>query len=115
MSPEVSIPGHNIMKILVFGASGYIATSLLPYLNRDPGVSITTVSTRLGAGQEGLPNLNLSMADFDINLAHDFDCVINLASAGVAHKSEDDVYAITENINIASFVSRVTVNTSPIQ
>ncbi len=95
------------MKLLVLGAGGYIGRNLIPVLAQHADFSVTAVTSQpIAPGSPGVATVCTSLEDLPFRLAGDHDLVLNLASAGVAHKDEDDLRVLSDNLAIAHHVCR---------
>lgn len=96
------------IRVLVLGAGGYVGHHLIPILAQHAGLSITAVSSQsITLGNSGVTTVNTSLQDLPLSLARDHDLVLNLASAGVAHKDEDDLHILSGNLEIAHRACRL--------
>lgn len=96
------------IHVLVLGAGGYVGHHLIPILARHADFVITAVSSQpITLGNSGVTTVCTSLQDLPLSLARDHDLVLNLASAGVAHKDEDDLRVLSDNLEIAQQACRL--------
>ncbi len=94
-------------KVLVLGASGYIGRHLIPILASSPDFCITAISanpaiTTLFSGlSDRVKSMCLPLDDLSLELAENYDIIVNLACAGVAHQRADQPSILTINSKIA--------------
>ncbi len=102
---------HQLNKVLVFGAGGYLGRHLIPVLASQENIFVTAVSSKpenLSSFSEldgRVQPICSTLDNFSLASACDHDLVINLACAGVAHKDEEDILSLSTNLLIAHRVS----------
>ena len=100
-------------SLLVLGAGGYLGRHLIPVLARQSELTITAVSSRhesltqLVSLAPTVEPILCALPDLADTVAAGHDLVLNLASAGVAHKGKDDLSTLLDNLAIAHDVCRL--------
>lgn len=94
-------------SLLVLGAGGYIGRHLVPALGRQGDFTVTAVSSQprvLEAFADLRPVIQplcCRLEALPLEIARNHDLILNLATAGVAHKDGDDIDILSQNIAIA--------------
>jgi len=95
-------------NLLIVGAGGYLGRYLIPILARGKKFSITAISSQANLKwPKGVKSICAYIEDIPIELAETNDLILNLASAGVAHKEESDKNILLRNLEIAYCVSNL--------
>ena len=108
-------------SLLITGACGYIGRHLIPFLAEQGEFSITAVSSQSQVHSlftdcaSPVKAVCSELSDLSSDLAGDHDVLLNLASAGVAHKNSQDVESLIANIGIACEVARLAKHTRKCQ
>lgn len=107
------VPAEMNARLLVLGAGGYLGRHLIPDLVRQSDLAITAVSSqeafleRLASMAPSVAPILSTLPDLPATVAAEHDLVLNLASAGVAHKGQDDLATLLDNLAIAHHVCRL--------
>jgi nucleoside-diphosphate-sugar epimerase len=100
-------------KLLILGAGGYLGSHLIPDLIRKSDFQITAVSSqdailsRFAAFAPVVSPVISPLHELPEGLAAEHDLVLNLAAAGVAHKGQEDLSTLLDNLAIAHQVCQL--------
>ena len=107
------------MKVLITGAAGFVASSLIDFFNKnDPSIEITGIDDLSFGYKERLKNLNLNFINQNIetfisqNISKKFDVVIHCAATAPLPDNEINPSRSFENnvvnsVRIAEFCTRI--------
>jgi nucleoside-diphosphate-sugar epimerase len=106
-----------VAKLLVFGSGGYLGRHLIPFLARQGRFHITACSSQAppldiaAHAREHVNYIHLPLEEFPLAEGCEYDLLLNLACAGVAHKDEHSLHILTSNLAIADRICQVAEQT----